>query len=242
MGMTNGIARAFGRCTRQTYGTVMWRRLGATVIAVPSAMRTVASRRFVRGMLALPLAVVTTAFTAVLAGLVLINVGYPLRPILGLDGNDGSVWASTYYDAWGGPTLAGAWAVHGMGVMLFVFPPMAWAIRGLLRAQAHLTGTAPAPAKAAGVVSAPTRTAWPITSARGGTARRRRTGVIAAVLVSVYALALVAHAAGIGDNVIWLPRDFRSGLALAVVLTPVVAAALTARTWWRPAYGTARPR
>lgn len=242
MGMTNGIARAFGRYARQTYGTVMWRRLGATVIVVPSAMRTVASRRFVRGVLALPLAVVTTAFTAVLAGLVLINVGYPLRPILGLSGHDVSVWASTYYDAWGGPTLAGAWAVHGMGVMLFVFPPMAWAIRGLLRAQARLTGTAPAPAKAAGVVSAPTRTAWPITPARSGTVRWRRTGVIAVVLVSVYALALVAHAAGIGDNVIWLPRDFRSGLALAVVLTPVVAAALTARTWWRPAYGTARPR
>jgi len=218
------------RYTRQTYGPVMWRQLGAAVIAVPSALRTVASRRFVRGMLALPLAVTTTALTVVLAGLVLINVAYPLRPILRLVDHDGSVWASTYYDAWGGPTLAGAWAVHGIGVMLFVFPPLAWAIRSLLRVQVRLTGTAPEPAEATGVASAPTRAGQPVPLRTG--ARSRRSSVIAAALVSVYALALVAHVAGIGDNVLWLPRDFRSGFALAVALSPVVAAALTYRTWW----------
>jgi hypothetical protein len=236
--MTNRIVPALRRYTRQTYGTVMWRRLGAAVITVPSALRTVASGRFIAGMLALPLAVVTTAFAAMLGGLVLINVGYPLRPLLGLAGNNGSVWASTYYDAWGGPTLAGAWAVHAMGAMLLVFPPLAWAIRGLLRAQVRLTGAAPA--GATGVVSTPTGTEWSAPLRAG--ARRRRTGVIAAVLVSVYALALVAHTAGIGDNVIWLPRDVRSGLALAVVLAPIAAAILTIRTWWHPTSGTARPR
>jgi hypothetical protein len=238
--MTNEIGPVVRRCIRQTYGTVMWRRLGSALIAVPSALRTVTSRRFVRGMLALPLAVATTAFTAMLAGLVLINLGYPLRPILGLGGHDGNVWASTYYDAWGGPTLAGAWTVHAIGVMLFVFPSLAWTIRGLLRAQAHLTGTNPAPAEPTGVVSASAPATLPVRPRAG--ARWRRVGVPAAVLVSVYALALLAHAAGIGDNVLWLPRDFRSGLALAVVLSPIVGAALTARDWWHPVSSTARPQ
>lgn len=238
MTVTDEITSAMRRYARQTYGTVMWRRLSAAATAVPSALRTMASRRFVRGMLALPLALATTALTAVLAGLVLINVAYPLRPILGLGDHDGSVWASTYHDAWGGPTLAGAWAVHGVGVMLFVFPAMAWVIRGLLRAQARVTGAAPA--EATDVASALTRTSWRTAPRAGG--MWRRAGVIAAALLSVYALALIAHAAGVGDNVIWLPRDFRSGFALGVVLTPVIAAALTARAWWRPASGTTRAR
>ena len=38
---------------------------------------------------------------------VLLNVAYPIRPLLGMDGE--------YRDAWGGPTLAGAWAVHALG-------------------------------------------------------------------------------------------------------------------------------
>ncbi|MDG4829057.1 hypothetical protein O7627_07020 [Solwaraspora sp. WMMD1047] len=216
----------------------MWRKLGAAVTAVPSATRTMVSRRFLRGLLALPLAVAAVAITTVLTGLVLINVGYPLRSILGLSGHDGSVWASTYYDAWGGPTLAGAWTVHGTGVMLFVFPPLAWVVRGLLRVVADLTGAAPAPVEATNVVPAPTRIPRPV-PLRTEAKLWRRAGVTAAALGSVYGLALLAHAAGIGDNVLWLPRDFRSGLALAVVLTPVVVAASTVRTWWRPS-GTVR--
>nr|WP_240942114.1 hypothetical protein [Planosporangium thailandense] len=232
----------------------MWRRLGTTVVAVPSAMRVLASRRFVRGMLALPLAVATSALAAGLAGLVLINVGYPLRQILGLGGHEGSIWASTYYDAWGGPTLAGAWAVHAMGTILFFFPTLAWAIRGLLRAQIHLTGTASA--EATSMVPVPGRAVTrpaprpaktprsAKTPRRAETSRRakirQRAGVIAAALISAYALALLAHTVGIGDNVLWLPRDFRSGVALAIVLAPVIAAVLTVRTWWFPVSGEAR--
>ncbi|MFG1886719.1 hypothetical protein ACGFIR_02470 [Micromonospora sp. NPDC049051] len=272
--MTKQTVSALRRFIRQTYGTVMWRRLGVAVIAVPSAMRTIASRRFVSGVLALPFAAAATAVTAVLAGLMLVNVGYPLRPLLGLDGHDGSVWASTYYDAWGGPTLAGAWAVHGVGAMLFVFPLLGWVVRGLLRLQAVLTGTAPAAVGAASAVLAPTRVRRPAprragtmrcpgttpgagttppaetmrrarTMRRAGTmgqarALRRRAGVTAAALLAAYGFALLAHAAGIGDNVLWLPRDFRSGLALAVVLAPVAVAALTVRVWWYPVPGTVR--
>jgi hypothetical protein len=56
---------------------------------------------------------------AYLWSLVPINLAYPLRP-----GTMGS-----YQDSWGGPTLAGAWAVHAAGgpAMLLAAP---WAARG----------------------------------------------------------------------------------------------------------------
>ncbi len=41
----------------------------------------------------------------------LLNVVYPIRPALGMDGG--------YRDAWGGPTLAGAWAVYALGGLGF---------------------------------------------------------------------------------------------------------------------------
>jgi hypothetical protein len=63
--------------------------------------------------------------------------------------------------------------------------------------------------------------------------------VVAAALLVAYAIAVVAHASGIGDNVLWLPRDLSSGAALAAVLAPV-AAALAPRRWWRAAYATGR--
>jgi hypothetical protein len=44
--------------------------------------------------------------------LVPVNLGYPLRP---------DTTAESVRDAWGGPTLAGAWAVHAVGaVLIFV--------------------------------------------------------------------------------------------------------------------------
>ncbi|WP_344140531.1 hypothetical protein [Luedemannella flava] len=128
------------RYVAQTYGRAAWRRLAAALVAVPSAVRA-AVRRPVRGVLALPVAVVATGLTLVLGFLVLINVlAYPFRPYLGLGDKDGSIWASTYGDSWGGPTLVGAWAVHALGVLLLVFPLLVWAVRGLLRVQERLTG------------------------------------------------------------------------------------------------------
>ncbi len=233
--MTNEIAQAARWYGQQTYGPLMWRRLAMALVAVPRALRTVVSARVARGLLALPVAAAATGLIAVLTDLIVINVvAYPWRPYLGLHGNDGGgIWASTYDGSWGGPSLAGAWAVHALGVMLLVFPALAWAVRGLLRAQARLSGTgiaAPRPqARKPARVPAPTAPRTPAHRARPWW---YRLGVIVAALVLFFVLARLAHAAGIGDNVLWLPRDLSSGLALAVVLAPLAVAGLTARTWW----------
>lgn len=57
---------------------------------------------------------------------VVLNLGYPLRP-----DND-------YHTAWGGPTLAGAWAFHALvgGVVFFFLT--AWVMRGFTTLQARL--------------------------------------------------------------------------------------------------------
>jgi hypothetical protein len=44
---------------------------------------------------------------------------------------DSGVWASTYHDSNGGPTLAGAWTYHAGQFVVAYFPLFAWAIRGL---------------------------------------------------------------------------------------------------------------
>ena len=41
------------------------------------------------------------------------------------------IWASTYYGSWGGPTVAGAWAVHAGLCLLVLYPVIAWLVRGL---------------------------------------------------------------------------------------------------------------
>ncbi|MER7268855.1 hypothetical protein ABT344_11180 [Micromonospora carbonacea] len=245
------------RLARQTYGPVMWRRLARVVTGLPQVGRALASRRFGRGLLAVPIALANAALTATLLGLTFINVAYPLRRYIGLGGNSGGgVWASTYDNAWGGPTLLGAWVVHGGGILLLVVPTLAWAIRGLLGVQERLVGARRAPARPNPPTPTPTPTPTPVSasvpaplpaprpvavSAGRGTRGRvaRRGGVVAAALLVAYAIAVVAHASGIGDNVLWLPRDLSSGAALAAVLAPV-AAALAPRRWWRAAYATGR--
>ncbi|MGK5552052.1 hypothetical protein ACSNOI_10595 [Actinomadura kijaniata] len=56
----------------------------------------------------LPLGLLSTVVTGYGWLVVALNLLYPLRPLVGM--GDGS-----YEDAWGGPTLAGAWAVHAAG-------------------------------------------------------------------------------------------------------------------------------
>ncbi|HEY3504605.1 MAG TPA: hypothetical protein VGN37_17715 [Actinocatenispora sp.] len=99
------------------------------------------------------------AVTQYLGFLVLYSVGYPLRNYVSAGGDTAPLvpwahlsvhagspnWASEYHDAWGGPTLAGAWAVHAALVLLTLQPVLAWAVRGLARLQrSPLRPTAPA--------------------------------------------------------------------------------------------------
>ncbi|GAA2362781.1 hypothetical protein GCM10010170_059160 [Dactylosporangium salmoneum] len=46
------------------------------------------------------------------------------------------------YDSWGGPALAGAWAVHALGGLGFR-PLVAWLLRGYAAPWPHLAGRTP---------------------------------------------------------------------------------------------------
>ncbi len=84
-----------------------------------------------RGLAAVPLDLVALVVAGYCWTGVLINVVYPIRPVLGMDGE--------YRDAWGGPTLAGAWAVHAVGGLVFwlVVP---WVLRGYVALWRRITG------------------------------------------------------------------------------------------------------
>jgi hypothetical protein len=246
---------------RVAYGAETRRCLGSSIIAVPLALRGVlraGTRRpgqvhaVARALLAVPIGIASSVLTAVLAFFTLINVlAYPFRPYLGLPGNGGDIWASRYADSWGGPTLAGAWTVHAGLVLLIVVPVLAWAVRGLTGVQRSLTATGPsqipaAPASApAGSPPTPTDSG-PIAAAAPAGRRRRRTpaagtgptrrrgAAIGAATALFVAFSLTAHWAGIGDNLLWTPRDLASTAGLAVTLAPVAGLVLITRTgWWR---------
>lgn len=128
--MANGVSWYF----RETYGPAMVRRLGDALTGLPRA----------RSPLGLLIGVIAAALTVLLAFMLLINVvAYPFRPFIGLHGNDGGgIWASTYYGSWGGPSLAGSWAVHAVQMMVLIFPVFAWVIRGLVGLRDRLSGEA----------------------------------------------------------------------------------------------------
>jgi hypothetical protein len=88
--------------------------------------RRVDARVVGHALLSLPLSAVSAVLTAYLWIVVAANLAYPLRP----DSDDLS-------DAWGGPSLAGAWAVHGAAalVLLFVVP---WIVNRVTTAQGRL--------------------------------------------------------------------------------------------------------
>lgn len=93
------------------------------------APRDSAGRVLAHVVLSLPLNLASLALTVYLWSLVPANLAYPLRP--------GTL--DSYQSSWGGPSLAGAWAVHAAGgvVFLFVTP---WVVKGITSLQGRLTG------------------------------------------------------------------------------------------------------
>ena len=96
--------------------------------------RLAAGRVIAHTVLSVPLSMVSLTLTAYLWSLVVANLAYPLRP--------GTM--ESYQDSWGGPTLAGAWAVHAVGgglTALFLTP---WVVRAVIwvhgRLARHLLG------------------------------------------------------------------------------------------------------
>ncbi|MET9362619.1 hypothetical protein ABZX93_17130 [Streptomyces sp. NPDC006632] len=77
-------------------------------------------------VIGLPLNLMALTVSGYFWTVVVINLAYPLRP----DGDPSQ--------AWGGPTMAGAWAVHGIGggVSFLLITP--WVMRGFTVIQARL--------------------------------------------------------------------------------------------------------
>ncbi|MFE9534079.1 sensor domain-containing protein [Streptomyces sp. NPDC006691] len=80
----------------------------------------------VHAVISLPLNLVALTVSAYFWTVVVINLAYPLRP------------DSDPTQAWGGPTMAGAWAVHGIGggVSFLLITP--WVMKGFTLLQARL--------------------------------------------------------------------------------------------------------
>ncbi|HEX6675442.1 MAG TPA: sensor domain-containing protein [Actinomycetes bacterium] len=102
------------------------RRYLALRIDQPAARRT-AGRVLAHAVLGLPLNLASLALVVYLWLLVFANLAYPLRP----DTMD------SYQRSWGGPTLAGAWAVHAAGGLVFLFVAP-WIIEAVTRLQGSL--------------------------------------------------------------------------------------------------------
>lgn len=244
--------RSVAILVRLGYGAITWRHVGRSVVAIPVAVRDVvratrrrpgSARAFGRTLLALPVAVLASVLTALLGLVAVINVlAYPFRGYLGLPGRTGDIWSSDYHDSWGGPTLAGAWAVHAAIAVLVVIPALALAVRSLLGLQHRLTrGVRMASAASSVRAAEPV----PITSAvRTRRTRRaeersrpRRTLIVPAALVLFVASSLAAHELGIGDNLLWVPRDLAGTVALAITVAPLTGLVVLSRTrrWRRTA-------
>ena len=87
-------------------------RLAEVLRIVPAGSAVtnpVRSRVVGQAMLGIVLGAVALVITVYGWLLVLLNVAYPIRG------------ASDLSDAWGGPSLAGAWAVHAAGGLFFLF-------------------------------------------------------------------------------------------------------------------------
>src|SRR6266536_2719497 len=111
------------------------RRYLGVWIGEPASAGT-AARTIAHALLSLPISLGSLALGVYLWSIVPMNLAYPLRP--------GTM--DSYQHSWGGPTLAGAWAVHAAGglVMLWVAP---WFVRGAAALQERLArrllGTGP---------------------------------------------------------------------------------------------------
>ena len=77
------------------------------------------ARTVMHGLLGIALGGLSLVITAYGLSLIVLNVAYPVRGVDDLS------------DSWGGPTLAGAWAVHAAAGLVFLFL-VPWAVDGLV--------------------------------------------------------------------------------------------------------------
>jgi hypothetical protein len=150
------------KLTRRTFGVQTWRQVAYGMVSAPVGLAAVAltlvgghrraaalQRRPVHSLLGVPstadagerpLGTLAYAVLSIPFGLVGLWLAMMIGPntvrilLYGFFDSDG------YADAWGGPTLAGAWAVHLVGWLL-VLPVALWMVRGLAALQRELAGS-----------------------------------------------------------------------------------------------------
>ncbi|MEV5746463.1 hypothetical protein AB0L00_01475 [Actinoallomurus sp. NPDC052308] len=106
-----------GRLQRRLAGALLGRGVRATRL---------------RGIAALPLALAGLVITGYGWSLVVLNLAYPVRWLIGMGGS--------YEHAWGGPTFAGVWAFHAVfGGLTFLYL-MPWILRGLTALHVRILG------------------------------------------------------------------------------------------------------
>lgn len=98
-------------------------RLARTLLRLePDGARPTAVRALAHALLALPVGTAGIVVLAYTASLIPLNLLWPLRSLVGMDADPAH--------SWGGPTTAGAWAVHALagGVPFLLLTP--WIARG----------------------------------------------------------------------------------------------------------------
>lgn len=150
-----------GITRRSRFGPPLWRRSAYALAALPAGLASLTGvrvqpalahrllgvpsarpgrfRTILHALLSLPLGALSLLAAAYGWAIVVLNLLYPARWLIGMGGS--------LDNSWGGPTLAGAWAVHAAGglVMLLLMPAL---MRGTTTLQARLMlrvygGTAP---------------------------------------------------------------------------------------------------
>lgn len=157
-----GPVPSVGGVIRTTFGPDTWRRLGYATVTLPVALaallltllgrpaRAAVVQRRVADRLLFPpgpgpagppdrLPAVGYALLSVPFGLVGLWLAAAIGPNTVRNLLYGLVTDGSYAHSWGGPTLAGAWAVHALGALALV-PVGLWLVRGLTAVQRRLAG------------------------------------------------------------------------------------------------------
>lgn len=142
---------------RTTFGTAAWRRVGYAAVSAPVGLAALAltligqpgragrlQHRVARALLGGPVSArphltgtLAYALLSIPLGVVGLWLAFLLVPNTIRNLLYGFVVGDGYRDAWGGPTLAGAWAVHA-ALVLALLPVGLWLVRGLTALQRRL--------------------------------------------------------------------------------------------------------
>ena len=124
-----GVALGCALVGRPSTAAALSARVAArlAVVARPDTVIRPAStaRSALHALLGLALGALSLVVTAYGLSLILLNLAYPVR---GVDDLAGS---------WGGPTLAGVWAVHAAGGLVFLFL-VPWVVNGMVAVHRRL--------------------------------------------------------------------------------------------------------